>query len=63
MMIQIWLPIETWGVQLVMGVPLYRWMVYKGFYPVKMDDDWGYAHSRKPAYVYTTKACLDMPFN
>ena len=37
--------------QLVMGVPLYRWIVYKGKSPSFMDDDWVYPDFRKPPYL------------
>ena len=37
------------GFQLVMGVPLYRWMVFvKGKILGKADDDWGYPISGNP---------------
>ena len=29
------------GFQLVMGVPLYRWMVFVRENIIQMDDDWG----------------------
>ena len=42
--------------QLVMGVPLDRWMVYfDGKTPsFEMDDDWGYPHFRNPPYIGLT---------
>ena len=30
-----------------------KWLVYNGTSQSKMDDNWGYPHFRKPAYIYT----------
>ena len=43
------------GVSWVMGLPLYRWMVYLWWkIPLKLDDDWGYPYFRKPPYPWNT---------
>ena len=37
---------------MAMGDPQ-KWMVFVRENPTKMDDDWGYHHSRKPTYMYS----------
>ena len=37
-------------VSIVIGVPLYRRMVYDGKSHLEMDD-WGYPHFRKPPFI------------
>ena len=33
--------VSIWGFQLVMGIPLYRWLVFVRENPTKIHDDWG----------------------
>ena len=48
--LDVWLPSSRYGAFLKGGVPPNSWMVYKGIFQSKMDDDWGYPYFRKSPY-------------
>ena len=45
--VYIYIYIHTWGFR-KLGVPPNGWFMREN--PIKLDDDWGYPHFRKPPY-------------